>query len=280
MLIFEDSDLKIFIVNAGNFRLDGGAMFGVVPKALWEKIIDVNEKNQIPMAANCMLVSFKNDKRNILVDTGNGNKYDEKFINMYSIEDKTIVDALKEEGFKPGDITDVVLTHLHFDHTGGSTMLKDGEAVPTFPRANYYIGSDQWEHALNPNERDRASYFQWDFLPLMEYGQVTLIEDETEIADGITIIPTEGHTPGHQSLLIETKGGEKFFYAGDLIPTSRHVPLPYIMAYDLYPVTTLKVKKYILLRAVNEDWTLIFEHDPDTPAGKVMIDSKGKFKLR
>ncbi len=280
MIIYEDENVKLTIVNGGNFRLDGGAMFGVVPKVMWEKLIEVNEKNQIPMATNSLLITFKNDRRNILIDTGNGDKYTEKERKIYDFEKRTITDALREVGVAPEDITDVVLTHLHFDHTGGSTILKNGEAVPTFPNATYYIHTDQWEHALNPNERDRASYLSWNYLPLMENGLVTLLEGETEIADGVVVIPTEGHTPGHQSVLITTRSGKKFFYAGDLIPTSRHIPLPYIMSYDLYPVTTLKVKKDILLQAIDEDWTIIFEHDYDTPVGKVELNEKGKFQLR
>lgn len=279
-ILYEDENLKLHLVNGGNFRLDGGAMFGVVPKVMWEKLIEVNDNNQIPMATNSLIISFKQDRRNILIDTGCGDKYTEKEKKIYQFEEKTILDAVKEEGFSPEDITDVILTHLHFDHTGGSTILKGEEAVPAFPNANYYINSDQWEHAQNPNERDRASYYSWNFLPLMEYGVVILLEGETEIADGVVVMPTEGHTPGHQSVLITTSKGEKFFYAGDLLPTSRHIPLPYIMAYDLYPVTTLKVKKDILLKALNEDWTIIFEHDYDTPVGRVIVNKKGKFALR
>ena len=278
-VIYEDSKFKVHLINGGNFWLDGGAMFGVVPKVLWEKLIEVNEKNQIPMATYSLLIEFKNDDRKILVETGYGDKYSEKERKIYGFEDRTILTALEDEGFAPEDITDVVLTHLHFDHAGGATILKNGEAVPAFPRANYYIQSEQWEHALNPNERDRASYYSWNYLPLIEAGQVTLLEGETEIADGVTLLPTEGHTPGHQSVLIEGEDRE-IFYAGDLLPTSRHVPLPYIMAYDLFPVTTLKVKKDILLRAVNRKWLIVFEHDYDAPLGEVEIDEKGKFKAR
>ncbi len=278
-LIYEDGKLKVHLINGGNFWLDGGAMFGVVPKVLWERLIDVNDKNQIPMSTYSLLIEFNNEERKILVETGFGDKYSEKERKIYGFENKTIIDSLKGEGFPPEVVTDVVLTHLHFDHAGGATILKGDEAVPSFPRANYYVQSDQWEHALNPNERDKASYFPWNYLPLMESGQVTILEGETEIADGIVLIPTEGHTPGHQSVLIEGEN-RKIFYAGDLLPTSRHVPLPYIMSYDLYPVTTLKVKKDILLRAVNENWLVIFEHDYDTPVGVIEIDEKGKFKAR
>ncbi len=278
-LVYEDGRLKVHLVNGGNFWLDGGAMFGVVPKVLWSRLIEVNEKNQIPMATYSLLVEFKHDDRKILIETGSGDKYSEKEKKIYNFEDKTILTALKDGGVDPEEITDVVLTHLHFDHAGGATYLKEGEAVPSFPKANYYIQSDQWDHALNPNERDRASYYPWNYLPLMEAGLVTLLEGETEIADGIILVPTEGHTPGHQSVLIEGEE-RKIFYAGDLLPTSRHVPLPYIMSYDLYPMTTLKVKKDILLRAMNEKWIVVFEHDYDSPLGEIEIDEKGKFKVR
>ncbi len=276
--IYEEKGVEIFLINAGNFRLDGGAMFGVVPKVIWSKLIDVNEKNQIPLSTNVMVIKFIDKGKTLLVETGNGNKFNEKFRKIYDIENSDVENSLIENGIDPNEITHVVLTHLHFDHSGGATKLVEGKVVPTFKNAKYFVQKKEWYEATHPNERNRASYIPENFLPLKEHGQLELIEGEVEILPGVKLIPTPGHTLGHQSILVEVDG-ENFFYCGDLIPTSRHVPIPFIMAYDLYPVSIIETKRKILEKGVNENWTFIFEHDPDTPVGKVEVDERGKFKF-
>ena len=279
MKIFENEKYEINIINGGNFRLDGGAMFGVVPKVIWSKLIDVNEKNQIPLSTNALVVKLKKSNKLLLIETGNGNKFSEKFKKIYEIEDNDIERALLKNGFSPSDLTHVILTHLHFDHAGGSTKIEDGRTVPTFKNAKYFIQKREWEEATHPNDRNRASYLPENFVPLMEMGVLNLVDGENEILEGIKVIPTPGHTFGHQSVLIDT-GNEKFFYCGDLVPTNRHVPIPFIMAYDLYPVTIIETKKKIYEMGLKENWTFIFLHDPDSPVGKIFLDEKGKYRFK
>jgi len=279
MQIYKDENFELFVINGGNFWLDGGAMFGVVPKNIWGRLIPVNKENQIPMATNSLVIKDLQNNRIFLTDTGNGDKYSDKENSIYKFEDKTIVDGLKEIGISPKDVTDIIFTHLHFDHCGGSTKLNGEQIEIVFPNAQYYIQNKEWEEAINTHERNRASYLTWDFMPLMEEGKVVLVEGKTEIAGNISLIPTAGHTLGHQSILVKI-GDNYFFFAGDLIPTTRHIPTPFVMSYDLYPVTTVKIKNKILQQAIDENWTLIFEHDHDTPTGNIVLNSKNKFKLR
>ncbi|MBI5183325.1 MAG: MBL fold metallo-hydrolase [Nitrospinae bacterium] len=252
---------EIYPVSDGSFMLDGGAMFGIVPKVLWQRTNPADEKNRIVMGLNPLLIS--NGKRNILVDTGMGDKGDEKFFQIYKIDRKEdLLTSLKRLGILPDDINIVINTHLHFDHTGGNTIKNErGEIVPRFPKARYFIQKGEWQNALNPNERTKASYIFENFQILDITDQLILIEGDTEIEEGIRIIKTPGHTRHHQSVLIESEG-QKAIYLGDLIPTTSHIHHPYIMSYDLFPLVTLKTKKEILNRALKEDWLLIFEHDP------------------
>ena len=263
----------IYPIETGTFKLDGGSMFGIIPKVLWEKTNKADELNRIKLAARCLLI-IGNGKV-ILVDDGNGNKVTKKFIDIYALDTtNNLYSSLKKFDVTPDDITDVVLSHLHFDHAGGSTIIENGVLKPAFPNAKYHVQKSQWENALNPTERDRASYIPQDYLPLKEYGLLNLIEGETELFSQISILVSNGHTPGLQLLKI-SDGKQTLFYAADLMPCTSHIPLPYIMGFDLNPLITLADKKRILKQAAEENWTIFFEHDPDVIAGKVKKTEKG-----
>jgi glyoxylase-like metal-dependent hydrolase (beta-lactamase superfamily II) len=269
-------DYTLTPIVTGNFRLDGGAMFGVVPRVLWEKTNPPDEKNRIQMTMRALLV--QGNGRRILIDNGVGDKYDDKFGRMFHIDHthSTVEKSLSEIGLKTEDITDVILTHLHFDHCGGSTRHEGSEIVPTFSRARYFVHKEQYEHALKRNERDRASYFPENFEPLMAAGQLKLLTRPAMISSGIETLVVGGHTPGQQLVRI-SHGSSTVLYSADLIPTASHIPLPYIMAYDLFPMTTLEEKRRILPQAHAEGWILFFEHDPFRAAAKVAKSDKGFF---
>ncbi len=265
---------RLFPIETCRFRLDGGAMFGVVPKNLWNRTNPADEQNQIEMAARLLLI--KQNEQTILVDTGLGYKLSEKMRSIYKLDFSrfTLERSLAEVGESVDTITDVIVTHLHFDHVGGAVSKDHDRFVPTFPRARYYIQNEQWQWALNPSERDRASYFPENFLPLREHGVLTLLDGETELFPGIRVIPLEGHTFGQQVVLVETGQG-KVLYAADLIPIVSHIPGPYIMGYDLQPLVTLREKNELLSRAVEERWVIFFEHDPVYEAAMVVRTEKG-----
>ncbi len=247
-------------ITDGRFWLDGGAMFGAVPKILWNKLNPADEMNRIELALNCLLI--QTPRKNILIDTGLGEKIDEKFKEMYRLErTATLLESLGTVCLKPEDIDFVINTHLHFDHCGGNTIKKDDKLVPTFPKAKYVVQRNEWYEATHPNERTKASYLKENFLPIEQAGQLMLVDGDKEITPGIKVINTNGHTQGHQSVLIESEG-KKAIYFGDLIPTASHIRLPYLMGYDLYPLELLETKKKILTQAIKENWLLIFEHDP------------------
>jgi len=262
-------DLRIDSINDGQLLLDGGAMFGVVPKVLWNRSNPADERNRIRLGLHCLLIEGEGFLA--LVDTGVGDKGDEAFADIYGLEESgALVRALKAKGREPEEITHVINTHLHFDHCGGDTCLDErGEIRPTFPKAKYLIQRGEWREAASPGERSQASYLAGDFMPLKEAGQVELVEGETEVLPGLRLIPTPGHTRHHQSVLVETASGP-VFHPGDLIPTSSHLPLPWIMSYDLYPVETLETKRRMLDRAREEGWKLYFQHEPgDSPYGEL-----------
>ena len=264
-------------VTDGRFRLDGGAMFGVVPKVLWEKCCQPDEQNRISLGLNCLLI--RTGRKNILVDTGLGDKEDAKFQEMFAVERiPALRDSLKMQGLGPEDIHMVVNTHLHFDHAGGNTVRENGAIVPTFPRAKYFVQRGEYEDAARANERTRASYRRENFTPVAHVDQWEFMDGETELVPGVSVVVTEGHTRHHQSIKIESEG-QIAFYLGDLIPTVSHLPLPYIMGYDLYPLQTLETKRWVLDRALSENWLLVFEHDPRVLMGRVRKDIEGKFYL-
>lgn len=269
---------EIYGLRDGFFFLDGGAMFGVVPKTLWEKKFPADEKNRIKLALNSILI--KTAKELILVETGIGGDLDPKFYDYYSVERKPgLVLSFEKLGYKAEDIDLVVNTHLHFDHCGGNTSKNEkGEDVPTFPKARYIIQKGEWEDALHPSERDKASYLEQNFLPLEKYGLLQLVDGNKEISEGVEVIVVPGHTAHHQCLKV-SNGGKVFFFLGDLVPTSAHVGLSYIMSYDLSPQQTLENKREYFEQAIEEDWILGFNHDPEHFFGKVKkVNNKYTFE--
>jgi len=270
---------EIYPVSDGRFRLDGGAMFGVVPKVLWEKCCHADELNRIPLSLTALLIRAKG--KNILVDTGLGAKEDEKFQRMFAVErTPTIFESLKRLGLGPDDIHLVINTHLHFDHAGGNTIREeDGSIRSAFPKARYMIQQGEFEDAAQANERTMASYRTNNFTPIAQIDQWEFLHGDTEVVPGITAVVTAGHTRYHQSVKIQSEG-ETAFFLGDLIPTVSHLPLPYIMGYDLSPIQTLETKRWVLNQAFEEQWLLLFEHDPSVPAGYVRRDQEGKYSLR
>ncbi|MEO0132441.1 MAG: MBL fold metallo-hydrolase [candidate division WOR-3 bacterium] len=259
--MFKLGRFEVYPVTYGFFKLDGGAMFGVVPRVLWEKTNPPDENNRITLALRSALI--KTPEGLVLIDTGIGNKGTEKFNHIYQVQaPKSPDEVLKDLGFNPEEVRLVINTHLHFDHCGGNTRYNEsGEIVPTFPNARYYIQRDEWNAANNPDRRSRASYLKENFLPLSEHNQIVLISGETEISSGIKVIKTAGHTFGHQVVIINDDG-KTLIYWGDLIPTSSHLSLPYIMSYDLFPLETMEHKEKLLKQAVAENWVSFFEHDP------------------
>lgn len=268
---------EIYPVSDGRFRLDGGAMFGVVPKVLWEKCCPADESNRISLSLTALLI--RANGKNILVDTGLGPKEDEKFQRMFAVERApTILESLKRLGLGQEDIHLVINTHLHFDHAGGNTMQENGSVRPTFPNAKYFIQHGEYEDAARANERTKASYRRDNFTPIAHLNQWEFLQGDTELLPGITAVVTAGHTRFHQAVKIESEG-QTAFYLGDLIPTVSHLPLPYIMGYDLFPLQTLETKRWVLDRAFEERWLLLFEHDPSVQGGYVRRDEEGKYFL-
>jgi len=270
-------DYQIRLIEAGNFGLDGGAMFGVVPKTLWTKAYQVpDEMNRIELSTR--LLYLEGNGRKILVDTGNGTKLDEKSQKIYKINslDRGPAEQLKSIKIDPTEITDVILTHLHFDHVGGATEYdENGVLRPTFENAKYYVQKKQLEWARNPSPKDRASFMPENYEPLVEEGLLETIEGEGELFPGIHVKPLDGHTKAMQMLTIDGKGSKDLVYFADLCPTSAHLKLPYVMGYDNYPLTTLEEKKKYLLPAAEESSIVVFEHDAFTKFGRLQIGLKG-----
>jgi glyoxylase-like metal-dependent hydrolase (beta-lactamase superfamily II) len=271
-------EIEVHPLKAGAFRLDGGAMFGVIPKVLWEKQMAPDERNRIGMAMNVLLV--KASGKNILVDTGAGDKEDAKFRDIYGLGPSTLNEELMKHGLVPDEIDVVINTHLHFDHAGGNTVRDSGgRLLPAFPNARYLVQRAEFDDAMAANERNKASYFPGNYAPLYDDGRMELVDGETEIAPGVAVEPLPGHTRGLQGLMIRSHG-DTGLYLADCVPTSHHIPLPWIMAYDLYPTETLATKKKILPKAAREGWLLFFEHDPEVLAATIEETGKGKFALR
>lgn len=268
---------EVHQLSDGIFRLDGGAMFGVVPKILWDKHEHADDKNRIGLALGCLLIKTPSGK-NVLVDTGISSKYDNnrKFKQIYEVNrPATLRDGLKELGVLPKDIHLVINTHLHFDHAGGNTELDDnGKPAPQFSRAKHVVQKEEWEDAQHPHERNQASYLPENYEPLDGSGLLELVQGDYEIEPGLKVVQSGGHTRGHQCVLIESEG-ETAIFLGDLIPTRTHVPLPYIMGYDLYPVATLESKRKLLASAKENRWLLLFQHDPRQRSG-YLAESDGK----
>ena len=252
--------MQIYSLHTGYFKLDGGAMFGVVPKSIWNKTNPADENNLCTWALRCMLIV--SGDRKILIDTGMGNKQDAKFFSHYQpTETKTIAEALAQHGFKPEDITDVLLTHLHFDHVGGAVNNENGVLKLALPNATYWVSAPHWETAIQPNRREKASFLKENIIPIKESGQLKYIDTSKDFMPGFKMYEANGHTEAMMLPLLDYKGTTVAFMA-DLIPSVGHIPLPYVMGYDVRPLNTLKEKEYILKQAVENNWTLFFEHDP------------------
>jgi glyoxylase-like metal-dependent hydrolase (beta-lactamase superfamily II) len=266
-------DATLTMINGGDFRLDGGAMHGVVPKTIWSKLVSCDEHNRVTYSTNCLLIEIGG--RRVLVETGNGDKFPAKLKDIYGIDhDRSVAVALAELGVEPESIDAVVLTHLHFDHVGGATRRR-GEAVePVFPRARHVVQRAEIEAALHPHERNRASYLAENIEPLRAAGLFETVDGEAEVVPGVRVIPTPGHSRGHQSVLIDG-GGEKALFLGDVVPTSVHVPLPWVMAYDLDVEATLDSKKRLYPTALEEKWLLMFGHDRNHGA-YLTVDGRGQ----
>jgi glyoxylase-like metal-dependent hydrolase (beta-lactamase superfamily II) len=266
-------DFEITAVLDGYFRLDGGSMFGIVPRVVWEKKIQPDERHRIRLAVRCLLV--RNGKRTVLIDSGQGNKQSEKFLSLYAVEQPvTLIERLERMGVRPGDVTDVINCHLHFDHAGWNTVREGGRIVPTFPNARYWSQRGEWERARDSStQRDRASFLADDFLPLEEQ-RWELVEGDHAVLPGIEIISLPGHSLHTQGVLVSA-GEKKVAFLGDLIPTVHHVPYLWIAAFDLYPVQTLATKRKILPRAAGEKWICVFDHDPNVPAARIVEESPG-----
>jgi glyoxylase-like metal-dependent hydrolase (beta-lactamase superfamily II) len=269
-------DYRVEIVPDTEFRLDGGAMFGVVPRVLWERVCPPDEFNRIKQQMNCVFIDTGKDK--VLIETGIGEKWTEKETKMYGIfRERPFAETLFERtGFTPDDITIVVNTHLHFDHAGGNTLLSERErvALPQFKNARYLVSAKELEHAENPHERDRASYLPENWRPMIETGQMEPMPDEYEPIPGLTLQTVRGHSETMQTWRLD-RGGKTLYGFADLIPTSHHVPLAWIMGYDLYPTETLAFKKAILPKAVEEEWLCLFYHGFAHPICK-LIEVDGK----
>ncbi|HUP42762.1 MAG TPA: MBL fold metallo-hydrolase [Thermoanaerobaculia bacterium] len=280
-------ELEVRLVQDGTFGLDGGAMFGVVPKTLWQKHKPADEQNRITMVTNCLLVARGGELA--LVDSGIGDKGDGKFRSIFRIaEDRvTLPEAIRGAGYEPGDVTHVVLSHLHFDHCGWSTREAGGRLVPTFPRARYWIERGELDHARHPNARDRPSYDPRNWEPLVEAGAVELFDDEAEPVAGVRAVKAPGHTRDMCVVLLDgapeaadrSEGPcERAIFLADLVPTRAHVPTPWVMGYDLYPVTTMATKDHWLGRAHREGWLCIFEHEADRPLARLDEERPGRFR--
>lgn len=254
--------MKLYSINAGHFKLDGGAMFGVVPKSIWNKLNPADANNMCSWATRCLLI--EDGKRLILVDNGMGNKQDEKFFSYYYLHgEDTLQGSLKKHGFGMEDITDVFLTHLHFDHCGGSIKYNSDRTKlePAFKNATYYSNEKHWQWAVNPNSREKASFLKENILPIQESGQLKFLKTGDTLIDGISIIEVNGHTEAMMLPLVKYKN-QTIAYMADLIPSVGHLPIPYVMGYDVRPLETLKEKDSLLKKALDENWLLMFEHDP------------------
>ncbi|MBE0432210.1 MBL fold metallo-hydrolase [candidate division WOR-3 bacterium] len=258
---FKLGEFELYPISDGYFWLDGGALFGVVPKVLWSRFLPADPENRVKLALNCLLVRARG--KCVLIDTGLGDKFSKRLREIYKAAQKAkLLDSLAALNVKPSDIDYVINTHLHFDHCGGNTQNENGKYVPTFPNARYFIQQQEWFCAQNLDERTRSSYRASDFMPIEEAGQVEFVDGDEDVIPGIKVLLTNGHTLGHQSVMITSKQG-RALYPGDLIPTAHHLKAQYLTAFDLYPVDLISRKKEIVQQALREKWLFVLEHDPD-----------------
>tara|TARA_R110000868_G_scaffold383578_10_gene650730 strand:+ start:511 stop:1386 length:876 start_codon:yes stop_codon:yes gene_type:complete len=256
-------NFELYTIETGDIKLDGGAMFGVVPKTLWSRGIAADEKNRISMTMRCLLIKSNQTGKVYLIDNGVGNKFNEKMMNIYQIDftHRELSRSLEAQGFSFEDITDIIFTHLHFDHCGGTTFFdENGDLVFAFPNATYHITKKHWETATNPNTREQASFLKENIEPLKASNKVHLVDDNFEYEPGLNTLIVNGHTLGQQLPKIEADGKTIFFVA-DLLPTHVHLPLPWVMGYDMRPIETLNEKEQFLNDAVKGNWFLYLQHD-------------------
>lgn len=272
---------SVHFIDTGFFKLDGGAMFGVVPKSMWNKLNASDDNNMCTWSMRCLLI--QTDDRKILVDAGMGDKQDERFrSHFYPHGDANLSKSLISLGVQNEDITDVFLTHLHFDHCGGAVSRRDGHLIPTFPKAKYWSNQKHWSWALNPNERERASFLKENFVPLQEHGVIHFVDNPAHLQDWIPELQffyCYGHTEALMVLHFEFNQNQ-YVYPSDLIPSSHHVGIPYIMAYDVRPLDTLKEKTELLHWVLEEDAKIIYEHDPALAISKIQKNEQGKIQLK
>lgn len=268
-------DLELIPLIDGYFRLDGGAMFGVVPKPLWERRAVADERNRILLGLRSLVVR---GDRTLIIDAGIGDKEDAKFIDIYGVDRSRDLDrSMSDAGLRAADIDIALATHLHFDHVGGFTVRNaSGELVPRFPRAQYVARTAEWEDATHPHERNRASYLQDNFVPLHQAGVLSLVPGDETIMPGVRVVRSGGHTMHHQVVFIESAGKTAVFTA-DMVPTAAHIDEPWIMGYDLYPMDTLAFKRTFIRDAIEREYLVFFEHDPRIAAGYIREKAGRKY---
>ncbi|MGA8271397.1 MAG: MBL fold metallo-hydrolase [Candidatus Sulfotelmatobacter sp.] len=272
-------DFELSIFSDGSYPLDGGALFGVIPKIMWSKKVTADEKNHVTTGLNSLLI--RTGKQTVLVETGMGNKLSERMIKFYG-QPAQLLANLAAAGVSPEDIDIVINTHLHFDHCGWNTVRnKDGRIVPTFPRAKYYAPEGEWQYARHPSERDSISFISDNYDPLVQSGQMTLLKGnkEEQIVPGVTVQTFPGHTANMQAVIVES-GGRTACYISDLIPTTAHIDITWGMAFDLYPLQTIESKKQYYAKAIAEKWLTVFTHDATVPWAYVEKDEAGKMVAR
>jgi len=253
-------DFELAAVSDGIYHLDGGGMFGVVPKTLWERKVKADANNLVPLGLNSVVV--RTGSQTVLIETGAGNKLSEKMVKIYG-QPAHLLDELSAGGIAPGDVDIVINTHLHFDHCGWNTVRKGDQIAATFPQAKYYVQEGEWKHA-HENQRDAVSYITENYDPLVESGQMTLLRGDAEIVPGISVRVSPGHTRNMQAVLVQS-GGHTACYISDLIPTSAHLDLNWVMSYDLYPIETIETRKRYYAQALPEKWLTMFTHDANVP---------------
>ena len=264
-------DFELTALSDGIYHLDGGALFGIVPKVLWSRRVKANEQNLVPVGLNSVLV--RTGEKNILIETGIGNKLNQKMIEIYG-QPAELLDQLNAAGLSPDDIDIVINSHLHFDHAGWNTVRRNGTIAPTFPKATYYVQEGEWEHA-HEGQRDSVSYLHENYDPLVESEQMKLLKGNQQIVPGISVEVFPGHTRDMQAIVIQS-GGKTACYISDLIPTSAHVEVNWGMSFDLYPLETIESRKRYYARAIPENWLTMFTHDPEIPWAHVQRDDRAK----
>jgi glyoxylase-like metal-dependent hydrolase (beta-lactamase superfamily II) len=269
-------DFELTILSDGEYFLDGGAFFGVIPKIMWQRRWQPDELNRLRAGLNSVLV--RGGEKTVLIETGIGNKMNDKLRKIYGNEEK-LLGSLAEAGVAPEEIDVVINTHLHFDHCGWNTIYRDGRAIPTFPNAQYFVQEGEWRHGQLQTERDRISYISDNYNPLIESGQMTLLNGDRELLPGISVRVYPGHTAHMQAVIIESQG-KKACYISDLIPTTHHLDVAWGMGFDLYPLDTLYSKKKFYAEAVKENWLVLFTHDPKVPAAHLEQSEDGKYQAK